>query len=292
MPITKLKQFKRSPAPPKKRVVVQARDMEIFKNLADYRFLDARQIELLHPGRGGPRYNQRRLQYLFHHGYIDRPPSQLSYYRTRGHLIYALGRKGADAIYSGEPELRGRIDWQKKNAEVKFPFLDHAMMISDFRAALTLALKDHPRAKISSWRQGEDLRDRVRLKDGKVAIVPDAFFTLEEGDDLMHFFLEADRSTMTLDRFLRKLQAYWQWWREGGHEKKFDIKSFRVLTITISPERKENLRNISRQADGRGQGSNLFLFSCEKNYSLEKPEAILLPIWQSSKDESLRHLLE
>ena len=292
MPRTILKQFKRSSAPPKKRVVVQARDMEIFKNLADYRFLDARQIELLHPGRGGPRYNQRRLQYLFHHGYIDRPPSQLSYYRTRGHLIYALGRKGADAIYAGEPELRGRIDWHKKNAEVKFPFLDHAMMISDFRATLSLALKGNQRAKLASWRQGEDLRDRVRLKDGKVAIVPDAFFTLEEGDDLMHFFLEADRSTMTLERFLRKISAYWQWWRERGHEKKFSIKSFRVLTITISEERKENLRQISRQADSRGQGSNMFLFSCEKNYSFEKPEAIMRPIWQSSKDESLRHLLE
>ena len=284
--------FKRSSRPPKKKIVIQPRDIEIFKDLADYRFLDARQIELLHPGKGGPRYNLRRLQYLYHHGFIDRPPSQLSYYRTRRRIIYALGKKGADAIYDGKPELRGRIDWQKKNSEVKFPFLDHAMMISDFRVALSLSLKKHPSARLIAWRQGEELRDHVALKEGRVAVVADAFFTIEKGKVLMHFFLEADRSTMTLDRFLRKLQAYWKWWQRGGHEKKFNIKNFRVLTVTISEDRKKHLQEISKQADSKQQGSRMFWFGCEKNYSFENPETVLLPVWQSGKDDSTHRILE
>jgi len=287
----KISKFKRNSRPTVSAIAIQPRDLKIFKYLAEFRFLDTRHINLLCPGSGGPRYNQRRLQYLFRHSYLDRPPSQLSYYRTRGQMIYALGRKGAAIIYGDKPGLQGKIDWQQKNHEVKFPFIDHTLMISDFRVALMLALKDHPTAKLASWRQGEDLRDKVVSREGRIAIVPDAFFTIHNNGKAMHFFLEADRSSMDQGNFFRKMVAYRQWYKEHGHEKKFNIKFFRVLTITISEERKENMRRRSKQAD-KGKGSNMLLFACQKSYSLEKPEAILSPIWQSSLDDAKHSLLE
>lgn len=292
MPKTIHKKFKRSKKPPTKRLVIQPWDIEVFKSLADYRFLDSSQIGALHSRSGGLRSLQLRLQLLFHHGFIDRPPSQLSYYRTRSRMIYAIGNKGADAIYEGKPELRGRIDWQQKNHEVRFPFLDHALMLSDFRVALALALKNHPTAALTSWQQGQGLKDYVSIAGRKTAIAPDALFTLEESNDLLHYFLEVDRSTMTNERFLNKMLAYWRWRAEQKHIKRFNIKHFRVLTTTISEERKENLRCITKQADSAKQGSELYLFTCEKNYSFFKPSSILKPIWQSPKNDFLHHLLE
>jgi len=109
---------------------------------------------------------------------------------------------------------------------------------------------------------------------------------------LLHFFLEANRSTMESERFLKKMRAYWQWWQEEGHKKKFNISVFRVLTITISEERKENLRKITKKADERERGSEMFLFACQKDYNLEEPESILKPIWQSPRDDTRHYLLE
>jgi len=123
-------------------------------------------------------------------------------------------------------------------------------------------------------------------------LAPDAFFTIEDKDDLLHFFLEADRSTMTLDRFLDKIRAYWQCWKEERHKERFNISVFRVLTTTISKERKENLRQLTKRADDNQRGSEMFLFACEKDFNLEKPESILEPIWQSPKNDALHHLLE
>lgn len=287
MPQTIFKQFKRTNKKPNQRLRLQPRDIEIFKNLAEYRFLDSQQILALHPLKsGGVRYHQLRLQYLFHHSYIDRPPSQLSYYRVRNHMIYALGKKGAEIIYAGDPYLRGRIDWQQKNHEVKFPFLAHALMIADFRVALTKAVKQSPNMELAQWQQGKELRDTVSLKGRKLMVVPDAFFTVKQQDKTYNFFLEADRSTMTLERIRQKIAAYWHWKEEGRHEKKFNIQRFRVLTITISEERKENIRKIAKQGIGRPGGYPLFLFACEKNYDFKEPESILKPIWQSPADES------
>ena len=71
------------------------------------------------------------------------------------------------------------------------------------------------------------------------------------------------------------------------------IMNFRVLTITPSEERKQNLcRRVTKGADPRKQGSGMFLFASEKSYSLKEPDEVLAPIWVSPKDEVKQQLLE
>ena len=295
----KNKRFTRSRKPPAKRVAIQPRDLEIFQNLADYRFLDSSHLLALHPSGGGAGYHLRRLQHLFHLGFVDRPPSQLSYYRTRGKMIYALGGKGAAAIWDEKPELKRKIDWGQKNREVKFPFLDHALMVSDFRVALNLALRDSRQTKLATWKHGEDLKDYVFLRDAggyrrKTPVVPDGFFTIEAGDYRSHFFLEADRSTMTTERFLRKIAAYWEWRKLKAHEKKHGIKGFRVLTLTLSPERRDNLLKASRELVNKNkkEGSGVFWFACSKDFNFANPKSVLDSIWLTTKDDAKHYLLE
>lgn len=278
------KKFVRSSTPPKK-IRLQARDIKIMQEIAVHRFLDTKQIMTLFPG--AKTNLLRRLQYLFHHGFLDRPIQQQAvYFKPRNHIIYALGNKGADYIFSENPELRGRVNWQTRNRDVKSLHLMHGLMISDFYAVLQSVLSGID-ATLLSWLQQETIKDYVKV-DGKNAPVnPDAFFIINK-EKSNPFFLEADRSTMTDERFLKKMSAYWQWWKAGGHERKFRIKNFRVLTITKSEARKENLRKITRQADPVGRGSEMFLFACANNYNLDELDSILAPIWQSPKDES-RH---
>jgi hypothetical protein len=72
-------------------------------------------------------------------------------------------------------------------------------MISNFRLALGLALREKKESNLLKWRQN-DLNDYVYIAGERFPVNPDGFFTIEDKGDLLHFFLEADRSTMTTKR--------------------------------------------------------------------------------------------
>lgn len=258
---------------------LQERDVELLRLLADYRFLDTYQIASLQPR--GLRNLRRRLQYLFHAGLVDRPPRQHDLLKPPMPMVYGLANKGADTLAQVLEIDRAKIDWQTKNKEAGLPYIDHTLMIANFRATLTLALQSSDRSHLVNWKQGPDLKATLKVKGHAMAVVPDGFFTLESKGRLEHFLLEADRSTMTTSRYFGKLRAYWLWWKTGGHQRKFGIPRFRVLTLTTSEKRKENLRRLAKDADDGKRGSPMFLFACNKSFCLEEPATILRPIWQS-----------
>lgn len=267
---------------------LQDRDLDILRLFNDYRFLTSRLIHLLTPGS-----NQgitRRLQKLFHNGHLDRIKN--SFYEP---CLYALGNKGADELTLHGMD-RGKINWTTKNREAKERYINHSMMIANFRATLTLALENNPDTKIIEWIPEGELKENIYIQgDGgkkRASFVPDAYFALEDKEDELHFFLEADQSTMTNQRFLNKMRTYWNYWKEGRHKEKQGIESFRVLTITKTEARKENLRRITKEADDNKTGSVMFWFTSEENYNPENPETILKPIWQTPKDDSQHQLLE
>lgn len=102
----------------------------------------------------------------------------------------------------------------------------------------------------------------------------------------MFFFLEADRGTMDHGRFLTKLKSYWAWYQQGGHQERWGIKAFRVLAVTTSEQRKENLRETAREADEGMKGSSMFWFTTTEEYSLSEPVRVLGEIWQTPKEET------
>lgn len=70
-----------------------ARDHDILRLIHRHRFLRSHQIIALI---GGSAQNlSRRLQWLFHHGYLERPRAQLQYYERSGSqtIAYGLGNK-------------------------------------------------------------------------------------------------------------------------------------------------------------------------------------------------------
>ncbi|MBI2021236.1 replication-relaxation family protein, partial [Candidatus Giovannonibacteria bacterium] len=202
----RLKKFERAVvADPLK---LQPRDIALLRDVGEFRFLNTEQIFALHPG--GKRNLSRRLTALFQHGYLDRPQSQTSARLLSSHMVYALGRRGAELL-SKDAEERERIYRRVREVERTLPLMAHSLMISQFRVCLTLAAKTHG-VKITRWSQGYDLKEMLRHVHGEnPSLVPDAFFTLEDKDDVINFFLEADRGTMTAERFVDKLKTYWAW---------------------------------------------------------------------------------
>jgi len=269
---------------------IQKRDRVILGLVFDYRFLTSRHIQRLVPG--SDKVILQRLQKLFHHSYLDR--IKLS---NNDPILYALGNKGADELTLFFGIDRGKIDWAKKNREVRETYLAHSLQINNFRIALTLSLKSIAGMEIISWTPEGDLKDEVifygeEQRKIRAPLVPDAFFAFGNEENEANFFLEADRSTMTNQRFFNKMRAYWSYWKQNKHKEKLDIDSFRVLTVCKSHQRKDNLRTITREADDRKDGSEMFWFASEEDFSVDDPGSILKPIWQTPVDNVLHSLLE
>lgn len=267
---------------------ITPRDLRILKLLHEYRFLNTPQIQALV---GGSKRNvSERLLRLFHHGYLDRPPHQREL-RTDGYryLIYALSYAGARLLSErlGDDRYLSR-HLAASNKGVKSIHLAHALMISQFRACLTLACRARGDLTLVSWETPAHALMQARVSGHRVPVIPDGRFVLTDADGhVAHFFLEADRGTMTHNRFLSKLKAYWRYRAIGAGP-----RAFRVLTITPSPKRAENLTKTAKAADPKGKGSLMFYFACEHAYRLDRPMTILAPIWRSPADDNLHSLLE
>lgn len=278
-------------------IKIQPRDLEIINLVWRYRFLNSEQIQAL--VEGSDQVILRRLQKLYHHGYLDRPISQIVFSNPLfgpKKMVYGLGDKGADILAEAYGIDRGNITWREKNREVSERYIQHTLMVSDFRACLTLALKNNPEVKLQWLNDGGlDIKQEVRfLEDGKnrrLPIIPDGFFQIEDPNGKMYFFLEADRSTMTNVRFLNKMRAYWLWWKQDG-QNKLGIGNFRVLTVAKTRQRMENLIETTRQADDSKRGSYMFWFATTDDYNLGKPKVSMGSIWRTPADKKRHSLLE
>lgn len=280
------------------------RDLGILHLIYDYRFIPSDHVTNLIDG--SERKILERLQKLFHHGYLDRLPDYTI--RTRSgseKMTYAITKKAADLLSEELGTELSKINWAYRNKTVTDRHIKHTLMIGKVRTAVTLAVRNDGEAGLMFWKENRgtgksidpEFSDKVKIelpggREEQRRIVPDAFFALEDSQYEHFFYLEADRSTMTNDRFMKKLKAYWTWWKQGGSQKKHKIEGFRVLTVTRSEQRRDNLREVAKQASPGKTGSGMFWFACEKDYSIDNPESILGEIWLTSKDNQRHALLE
>jgi DNA-binding Lrp family transcriptional regulator len=302
---SRLPRFQRVPHLP--RIELTARDREILRHVRRHRFLRSSHIVSL---LGGSRQHViRRLQLLFHHGYLERPRAQIDYFHRGGSqsIAYGLGNKGARWL-ARELSLPHRADWGASNRTIGRLFLEHALLTSEIMVTLEVACRRHGQLRLLAAEelplpkgiQGkrEPFRWNVRLADGtKVGLIPDRVFGLElthPGKDPIraYFFLEADRATMPVVRpklsrssIHRKLLAYEATWSQGLHRSLWGFHRFRVLTVTTSPGRVKNLVEACRSLT-RGQG--LFLGTdAEALRTNAEPLAMLWEAAQGGQSESL-----
>src|SRR5271166_4525761 len=96
MESNRLPRFTRAPAVAPMQLT--ERDREIIRLVHRHRFLRSPQIIAFISG--SPQQTLRRLQLLYHHGYLERPHQQIEYYHRGGprHIAYGLGDKGATLL--------------------------------------------------------------------------------------------------------------------------------------------------------------------------------------------------
>jgi hypothetical protein len=307
---TRRPRFKRASV---RHIILTPRDLDILSAVRRHRLLRSTHIVAL---TGGSRQaTLRRLQLLFHHGYLDRPPMQLDWYvRGSEPLVYALGNRGAEVLEETGEVRRAGVRWDTKNRNLSRVFLHHTLAVSEVRVAFEVACRGHEDVRFISpeeilrgapaaiRRLRLPFRWQVEIRHGgklhRLGVEPDQVFGLQfdgapKNRQCAYFFLEADRGTMPVARrglaqtsFLRKLLSYQETWRRGLHRTLLGISNFRVLTVTTSRERVEHLVAASQSLPGGG--SRLFLFTDQER--LVRTGDILGKEWVNGRGEVVPRL--
>ena len=268
----RLPRFKRSPEIPAFQLT--DRDREILQHVHRHRFLRSDHLAALTAG--SPQQMLRRLQRLYHHGYLERPRCQIDYYHKSGsrRIAYGLGNKGAAWLKRELSLPFHQLDWKRKNLVGRL-FLEHALLVSDIMVAVELACRNRKDVRLLTTDdlQLSDVREPFQWtvnigQRHKCGVIPDRVFGLEFNGERCWYFLEADRATMPITRgdlsqtsFQRKLLAYETTWTQKTHQRDFGIHRFRVLTVTTNSERVPGMiAACQRLKSGRG----LFLFTDTK----------------------------
>lgn len=228
----------------------------------------------------------RRLAKLFHHGHLDRIRTVRG-----GALVYALGQRGAALLKSRQPSLplSEATDWREKNRDVSNLYVDHALMVARLRTALIVATGQTPATTLDRFeRESTDLKATWQHRGRRLYVNPDGFFILRdtarpEGKQRTAFFLEADRSTMTLARLREKFANYAALYADREHQHAFGVPSFRVVTVAKSQERASNLLKLVIDGDSPIDPEHraLFLFTTEETYR-DQLQNVFAAVWRAA----------
>lgn len=297
---TSYPRFRRTGASP--RLELTQDDSAILQRVFRHRFVRAEDLYRLFPDRTPDRLS-RRLTQLYRSKFLDRPISQIDYFRGAGSqsLVYGLDTAGARFLAEECGLSVGSGDWKSRNRSYTRDNLDHTLAVSRFLIDLELACAERPDLAYIPF---EDIRDaapkqtreasrqdrwavsmRSATATASVHIIPDAIFGLRAvGEDgkaaKSHTFLEVDRGTMTVvpaasireseaflfrSTILRKLLAYAESHRRELHKTHLGIPAARILFLTTSNARAEAMRAAAERFVLRPLNlpAGLFLFGAQ-----------------------------
>lgn len=264
----------RLPSPPAMRLT--DRDIAIMKAVESFELLTTKQIQELF----FPSLHQayHRLSKLYHHRYLLRHFMGVYTDKMNMPMLYSLDQRGAELLRS---EFGIEASSRSGRKQPSALFLDHMIAINDVRIAVTKSVEQRADFMLIEWQRENDLKASydyvtIRTRQGRaqrVSLIPDGFFALRTPLGKAAFCLELDRGTMTTKRFKNKVLAYQAYYTSGAYQRRFQTTSFRVVTVTTSKKRLENLKQASEDAGGRQR----FWFTTTS--ALKQRNVLLDAIW-------------
>lgn len=265
------------------------RDLDILQAVYEYEILSTQQLQTLFFPSSQTAY--ARLSLLYHHGLLERRFLGLYADKMNTPLLYVLDKRGADALQA----QRGvEVTWRKRNRHVTITFLEHALAINQVRVAIAKACQLREGFELIHWRGENELKadyERVTIETEmgrkvSISLIPDSYFVLQTPNGVAHFFLEVDRGTETVKRFKTKIEAYQVYYASGAYQRRYETRSLRILTVTISTKRAENLKQMTEAAGGKQR----FWFTTLDQLS---PQTVLeSPVWQVGTQIAFQPLVE
>ena len=259
-----------------RRVILQPRDREIIIAIFTFRLLTREQIARLFDFHSSRRVNFR-LRQLYDHQYLSR--FYLPTIRGSSKAIYYLGPKGVVVIAEELGLDANQIKRQRKSTrDLRELFLTHALELNDVRIAFSQAIAKQETMSLERWISDLDCEQKYRVtvlgKNLVRRFRPDGYFRFWYQNKLYSHFIELDRSTETHARFKKKVESYLEFAGLGYYRQRFGVKHFRVLVITLTQERLQNLKKTVETVTDQH-----FWFATLEQID---PESVFDSIWQQT----------
>jgi len=267
------------------------RDKQILLSVHTYGFLTSHQIEALifHTGRNLRSLRSqchRRLQLLYHHGYLTRIRVRVVLGEGRKPFVYALDTLGAIEVAKGLSTSRCELNWRSKQTEIRdWQRLEHDIRNNDTWVVIE-RLVQAEKLERPYWLTQRQLKAPtyktklpfiIRNNQRKYK-APDSYFALKFPGyhELAHCFYEEDRATESEKMWREKVDAYIQYRQQNHAATHFGSRNFRVLTKTVNEDRLAQLKVWTE----RSGGDAMFWFTTELKVDIWQPTTLLEPIWE------------
>jgi hypothetical protein len=201
----------------KTRILLQDRDRRLLEELETMRVIDREQAKVVAGFTSTTRANTRLLAL------------------TRAGLLTRLQLAGNRAAYQ-LASARAAAQWKAGSKADAMLYCEHQLAINE--VSLTLRYRPVPNAGVrcTSWRRFTEIIAK------SFPLIPDAYFELWAPAGIRPCFLEVDLGTESTPVLRRKFQLYVQLALSGEFPDMFSQPQFRVLVITTTARRLENLR--------------------------------------------------
>jgi Replication-relaxation len=284
---------------------ITPRDLTLLANLARLRLASGEQLAALDGGSG--QNVSRALLALWENQYVERLLGQAErrvLYKGSFPLIYGLTRAGAWLLRKHGYDVRRRMLYETdKQRRAGWRFIEHRVDITEFMVRLELACRGRDDVELierqhilaNAPKTQRDRRVRLVAKvriDGAhqlLSVDPDELFGLRFAGtkQATYFMFERDRGEMPVHRrkskdqtyYAKKLLTYYEANRVGEHGQELGISNFRVLTVTTTRERVEQMIEAQKEMTN-GRGSNMFLFIDDASLLQSNP---LDALWTTGK---------
>jgi hypothetical protein len=266
------------------------RDIAICKSVYTYRYLSVSQIKQLHFA--SPRPAWRRLQALTQLGFLKAFTTPNMQER-----IFYLDKKGAEIVAIELQTSFEDLAWHRHMRTPKdYHFLKHFLAINDFRILLTLACQQQPEITLLDFipeHIGEQTKEgfvKKYLRDSVNGLshTPDGVFSLEKSGKSALFFVEIDRGIEVVSDpekgLLKAIIFYLHYWCSRNwlryqEDFKREFQTFRVLIVTTSQVRLQNIREIVTGLLSAPPDGQRYLWCTLNNWL--RVDTVFDPIWQS-----------
>lgn len=292
------------------------RDLDILQFVGRLRFLDTNHVaDLLDAPRqndGRSQVTERRLNRLFHHGYLERPKTQLTRYVTGSKpMVYCLTPKGARLVLQHR-EVSCAAGGTERN------YLEHGLMTSDIRVSAELSCRrhgihltsfeeilEHRASEATKRRVGKERVDgwpvsftHTDRKKYTLPVYPDDIFAVPGKRGTSLLFIEADRGTEPPTRsdlrhrssIYKKLVLYyetWKQWRDKKQTPPYGFRNPRVLFVVSDKNAARRIATIQALGRAHNMAAGLFLFA-RHNELLEGD--FMTYEWQNLRGQPVRLL--
>jgi hypothetical protein len=166
--------------------------------------------------------------------------------RPEKHL-YAIGPETVPVLIDRGYAPQDLADKRLRHYELKQLGMKHFLHVASIHARLILLTRPGP-IELEQWQEGPALWDHASVDSKELPVRPDAWFTLRhtgrpEGKNKLHYFLEADRSTMAHRRMEQKIKAYREYHEQQRYAAKYPgMETFLVVTVTETRGRAKELQ--------------------------------------------------